>query len=111
MSVFAVTFIGKSPMIPGAGFSQVDATHWVLDVVSAVTPDYRDLKEIALFLTQTALPPDAALGLYVSVGTFRNAAAAAAPATNPPTHTSPSPLQVPESGRFVGLSAIATPAR
>lgn len=34
-----------------------------------VTPQHTDLKEISIFLTaQNCLPPDAALGLYVSVG-------------------------------------------
>lgn len=34
-----------------------------------MTPDYRDLKEVALFLTQpNALPADAGLALYVSIG-------------------------------------------
>lgn len=41
----------------------------VLDVVSTVSPAYHELKEIALFLTTpNSLPPDMALGLYVSIG-------------------------------------------
>ena len=38
----------------------------VLDVVSAVSPEYWELKEVSLFLTQpNTLDSNAALGLYI----------------------------------------------
>lgn len=42
----------------------------VLDVASTISPDYRKLKEVSLFLTSpVALPdPNSALGLYISLG-------------------------------------------
>lgn len=46
---------------------QVDPTHWVMDVAALAGTVWKDLKEVALFLTAPgALPPDAALALYVS---------------------------------------------
>lgn len=41
----------------------------VLDTTSTVCPDWHQLKEVALFLTQpNVLPPDQGLALYVSIG-------------------------------------------
>ncbi|PSC73963.1 OPI10-like protein isoform B [Micractinium conductrix] len=52
-----------------AAFVQADPTHWVLDATTTVVPDYRELKEVALFLTQPGvLPADVGLALYVSIG-------------------------------------------
>jgi hypothetical protein len=40
----------------------------VLDVAATVTPHYASLQEVALFLPQPGLlPPDSALGLFISV--------------------------------------------
>eukprot|EP00887_Chlorella_sp_A99_P006703 scaffold3.g6703.t1 len=69
---FGLFFVGLTPpLAPGAGIVQTDPTHWVLDVASLAggswAAAYRELKEVALFLTApNALPPDAALALYVS---------------------------------------------
>jgi protein Hikeshi len=70
MSVFSVLFVGKTSAIPDAqGFKQVDPTHWLMDVGSLAGTAWQDLKEVALFLARPdALPPGAALALYVSVG-------------------------------------------
>jgi hypothetical protein len=63
--VFAVFFAERSPAIPDSAFSRVDATHWVLDVPPAAAA----ARDIGLtLLAPNALAPDAALGLYVSVG-------------------------------------------
>ena len=94
---FGVFFVGASYPIFENNFTRVDATHrgvvtssvkmmcagpaskaevmtrhvldlQVLDVAAAVTPDYASLKEVALFLPQpNLLPPDSALGLFISV--------------------------------------------
>ena len=41
----------------------------VFDATATVVPDYRELKEVAIFLTQpNVLPPDVGLALYVSIG-------------------------------------------
>ncbi|KAL4421725.1 hypothetical protein ABPG77_002341 [Micractinium sp. CCAP 211/92] len=66
---FAIFFTGKSYPIPANSFAQADATHWVFDATATVVPDYRELKEVAIFLTQpNVLPPDVGLALYVSIG-------------------------------------------
>lgn len=89
---FGVCFIGKSYPISDSSFVQVDPSHWVrfsffskcdrtcrlnltfnlaaqvLDV-STVTPNYRELQEVSLFLLQAnTLDPSLALGLYISIG-------------------------------------------
>lgn len=65
--MFGVLFVGTSYPIPASSLQQVDPTHWVLDVCTAVRPDYWELKEASLFL---AGPIDgaAAVGLYVKAG-------------------------------------------
>jgi len=70
MANFAITFLGTSFPIPDSSFARVDATHFVLDVGSTVTPDYQKLKEVCLFVTSPATLPDPsfALGLYISLG-------------------------------------------
>lgn len=65
---FAVCFIGKSFPISDSNFVQVDPSHWVFDVLH-VTPNYKELQEIALFLSQpNILDASLALGLYISIG-------------------------------------------
>ena len=50
-------------------FVRLDTTHWLLDVCTAVHPDYTRLREVSLFLTQPGvLEPGMALGLYLSIG-------------------------------------------
>jgi hypothetical protein len=67
--LFGTFFVGNSFPITSANLTQVDPTHWVLDVCSLVRPDYWELKEVALFLlTPNSLDPAAALGLYVKAG-------------------------------------------
>lgn len=66
-SEFGVIFIGHSAPIPAASFSQADATHWVLDVGTAVSAEYLKLKEVALFLG-APLAPQFGLGLYIAMG-------------------------------------------
>lgn len=68
---FAVIFT-SSPVgypIQSAAFTPAPAPgRWLLDV-SAVTPAWRELKDVTLVLAAPgALPPGAALALYVSVG-------------------------------------------
>ena len=66
---FAVCFIGSSFPIPGDSFAQAGPSQVVLDVVTTITPQFWDLKEVALFLTApNVLDPNLALGLYVKVG-------------------------------------------
>jgi len=50
-------------------FTRVDVTHWVLDVCTTISPQYQDLKEACLFLTQPGiLDPSMAVELYVRCG-------------------------------------------
>jgi hypothetical protein len=84
---FAVIFTA-SPVgypIPSTSFTPAPGAsgRWLLDV-SAVTPAWRDLKDVTLCLSSPgALPPGAALALYVSVGgdawQYRGAVTAAHP--------------------------------
>ncbi|KAL3132314.1 hypothetical protein ABBQ32_008892 [Trebouxia sp. C0010 RCD-2024] len=65
---FGLCFIGKSFPISDSSFVRVDPSHWVFDV-SNVTPNYRELQEVSLFLVQSGtLDPTLALGLYISIG-------------------------------------------
>lgn len=65
---FAVCFIGHSYPIPGETFTSAGPRQAVLDVVSTVTPQFWNLKEVALFLTTPgALDPTLGLGLYIKV--------------------------------------------
>ena len=68
-ATFAVCFIGSSFPIPGDSFTQAGPSQVVLDVVTTITPQFWDLKEVALFLTApNVLDANLALGLYVKVG-------------------------------------------
>jgi protein Hikeshi len=65
---FAVCFIGHSYPIPGDFFTAAGPAQVVLDVVTSVTPQFWNLKEVALFLTTpNALDQSLALGLYVKI--------------------------------------------
>lgn len=65
---FGICFIGKSFPIADHSFVRVDPSHWVFDV-SSVSPNYRELQEVSLFLAQSGtLDPSLALGLYISIG-------------------------------------------
>uniref|UniRef100_A0A7S0UKF1 Hikeshi-like C-terminal domain-containing protein n=1 Tax=Polytomella parva TaxID=51329 RepID=A0A7S0UKF1_9CHLO len=48
---FGVFFSGASYPIFSSSCTQIDASHWVLDVCTSVAPNYWDLKEVSLFLT------------------------------------------------------------
>eukprot|EP01024_Parvocaulis_polyphysoides_P044677 TRINITY_DN41336_c0_g1_i9.p2 TRINITY_DN41336_c0_g1~~TRINITY_DN41336_c0_g1_i9.p2 ORF type:complete len:118 (+),score=7.14 TRINITY_DN41336_c0_g1_i9:32-385(+) len=64
--VFGVFFVGQSFPITNQHFTQVDPTHWVLDVASTVTTDLEKLKEVTLFLLQpNVMDQQLGLGLYV----------------------------------------------
>ena len=66
---FAVCFIGASYPIPADQFEQAGPTQFVLDVVTKVSPQFTNLKEVALFLTApNAMDASMALGLYIKVG-------------------------------------------
>lgn len=66
---FAVCFIGHSFPIPGDSFTPAGPTQVVLDVVTAITPQFWNLKEVALFLTApNALDAHLGLGMYVKIG-------------------------------------------
>lgn len=90
---FGICFIGKSFPISDSSFVRVDPSHWVslqlrfpdpvlhkswmfnpqlgpqVFDVSNVTPNYRELQEVSLFLAQSGtLDPSLALGLYISIG-------------------------------------------
>lgn len=68
-SAFGTFFVGKSFPISDLNFQRIDATHWLLDVCATVSPNYPELKEIALYLTKpNLLPVEAALALYIKAG-------------------------------------------
>ena len=67
--MFGCVFVGHSFLIDSSCFVQTSPTNWVLHVTTSVTPNYLELKEVSLFLTRPdCLPPQAALGVYVSTG-------------------------------------------
>lgn len=63
-------FIQQAPVSSICPAADLTSASKVLDVGSTVTPQYENLKEVALFLAgPTSLPdPSKALGLYISVG-------------------------------------------
>ena len=69
MAPFALCFIGQSFPIPYEVFTCTSPTQYVLDVVTTVTSQVSDLKEVALFLTSPGvLDPSMGLGLYIKAG-------------------------------------------
>ncbi|KAL6750646.1 hypothetical protein V8C86DRAFT_2798491 [Haematococcus lacustris] len=71
MAAFGILFLGPSGSYPiyASSMVQVDPTHWLLDVCTSVSPEYWNLKEVALFLTApNVLDPALAVGLYVRTG-------------------------------------------
>ena len=67
--MFGVVFVGQSFPIDSSAFQQSGPHNWILDVTQCVNPNFSQLKEICLFLSQpNTLDPAAALGVYVSVG-------------------------------------------
>jgi len=48
---FAIMFMGSSYPVPASAMTQIDETHWVLDVRAVVNPDFRSLRDVCLFLT------------------------------------------------------------
>mmetsp|Transcript_58564 Transcript_58564/g.186703 ORF Transcript_58564/g.186703 Transcript_58564/m.186703 type:complete len:192 (-) Transcript_58564:10-585(-) len=69
MALFGAVFVGHSFPITSEHFTRTSEISWVIDVSASVTTNYQELKEVCLFLTMpNALPPGAALSLFVSVG-------------------------------------------
>jgi hypothetical protein len=102
MSEFGVIFIGHSAPIPASVFTQADASHWVLDIGTAVSLDYLALKEVVLFLA-APLAPQYGLGLYIAMGdgswAFRGFVA-----SDHPSDVFPLQWPVPEPGEATALT-------
>jgi protein Hikeshi len=115
MCAFAVCFIGKTCAIPSSAFTQVDPTHWLLDVTATISPQHDQLTEVSLFLTgPNVLPHDVALCLYVSLGgtewAFRGHVSNAHPSEVLPLHwPDPPDVGVPASPGWAKLGISLEP--
>jgi hypothetical protein len=67
--LFGIIFVRRSFVISSDRFTQVDATHWVLDLAALVGPAFVDVRDVCLFVPDGGLlPPDAGLSLHVRAG-------------------------------------------
>lgn len=64
--LFGVLFPSRSYPLDASNFTQVDPTHWVLDMSIFVGESYDEVKDICIFLVdELSIPPEKALALYV----------------------------------------------
>lgn len=67
--LFGIIFVKRSFVIASEAFTQVDATHWVLDVSALTGGAYIDVRDVCLFVPGGGLLPlDAGLALHVQAG-------------------------------------------
>ena len=67
--LFGCIFVRRSFVIPSESFTQVDATHWTLDVSALAGGAYGDVRDVCLFVPGAGLlPPGAGLALHVQAG-------------------------------------------
>lgn len=63
---FGFLFPNRSYPMDASNCVQIDATHWVLDMSIFIGEEYRQVKEICVFLaSEVGLPPEKALAVYV----------------------------------------------
>ncbi|KAL3838730.1 hypothetical protein ACJIZ3_023321 [Penstemon smallii] len=64
--MFGVVFPNRSFPLDSSTFTQIDTTHWLLDMNHFVGESYDSIREICIFLLNSfTLPPDKALALYI----------------------------------------------
>ncbi|KAL6537700.1 hypothetical protein OROMI_012723 [Orobanche minor] len=64
--MFGVLFPNRSFPLDISTFTQIDTTHWLLDMNHFVGESYDSITEICIFLLNNfTLPPDKALALYI----------------------------------------------
>ncbi|KAK6154105.1 hypothetical protein DH2020_013744 [Rehmannia glutinosa] len=64
--MFGVVFPNRSFPLDISTFTQIDATHWLLDMNHFVGESYDSIRDICIFLLNNfTLPPDKALALYI----------------------------------------------
>ncbi len=88
--LFGIIFVRRSFVIGSEAFTQVDATHWVLDLTQLVGAAFADVRDVCLFVPGGGLlPPDAGLALHVRAGNsdweYRGAVSNATPSDVFPT--------------------------
>ena len=88
--LFGVIFVKRSFVIPSTSFTQVDATHWTLDVSSLTGGAFGEVRDVCLFVPGCGLlPPEAGLALHVQSGgsgwEYRGAVSNATPSEVFPT--------------------------
>jgi hypothetical protein len=67
--LFGIIFVRNSYVVPSESFTQVDATHWTLDVSALGGGAYADVRDVCLFVPAAGLlPPGAGLALHVQAG-------------------------------------------
>ena len=88
--LFGVIFVKRSFVIPSTSFTQVDATHWTLDVSALTGGAFGEVRDVCLFVPGGGLlPPEAGLALHVQSGgsgwEYRGAVSNATPSEVFPT--------------------------
>ncbi|XP_023526567.1 protein OPI10 homolog isoform X2 [Cucurbita pepo subsp. pepo] len=64
--MFGVVFPNRSFPMDISAFSQIDTSHWVLDMNTFVGEAYDQIREMCIFLLNNfTLPPDKALAVYI----------------------------------------------
>ncbi|KAL6993275.1 hypothetical protein U1Q18_011390 [Sarracenia purpurea var. burkii] len=64
--MFGVVFPNRSFPMDMSSFSQIDTTHWLVDMNTFVGEAYDSIREVCIFLLNTlSLPPDKALAVYI----------------------------------------------
>ncbi|KAH9299822.1 hypothetical protein KI387_031504 [Taxus chinensis] len=64
--MFGVVFPNRSFPMDMSSFSQIDTTHWILDMNYFVGEAYDQVKEICIFLlNEFSLPPDKVMSVYI----------------------------------------------
>lgn len=64
--LFGVLFPNRSYPMDASNFTQIDSTHWVLDMSVFVGESYDQVQEICVFLLdEFSIPPEKALSLHV----------------------------------------------
>ncbi|XP_057501694.1 protein OPI10 homolog [Actinidia eriantha] len=64
--MFGVVFPNRSFPMDISSFTQIDATHWILDMNTFVGEAYDSIREVCIFLLNgLSLPPEKALAVYI----------------------------------------------
>nr|GMD21194.1 protein OPI10 homolog [Ipomoea batatas] len=105
--MFGVVFPNRSFPMDISSFTQIDTTHWLLDMNTFVGEAYDSIREVCIFLLNNfTLPPDKALAVYIQSPGSPFLFCGAVTLSRPSAVLS---LPWPEPGGELQLTADATP--